>query len=265
MESKITNEAEIRFGFEDIDNNFSKSIKKQLLDLYPTTSKNIISIRLLELSTLIEIHRNYKYQAIQREEETEANVFLLMQCTLSSIHSAFLMIELYKNEKNLDSWCSLIDAIDYINIAIQIAQKLSTNACMHVKQEIAENHAIFVIKKKLDLFSQGLFRPDMVFTSPGIIESIGDCSICGLPFHKCDHSEGDIVMGRFCQRINRKIIDADHSAIVKNPKDRRCIFTSSFNLEDVSIDFFSREPTPQPRASNSYEAIIQHLGGINLR
>ncbi|MCE0459937.1 hypothetical protein [Pseudomonas uvaldensis] len=265
MERKISKVKATKLGFNEIDEAFSKTLKKQLLDLYPTTSKKIIKDRLHELSPLIEVHRNYKYQAIQREEETEANVFFLMQCILSSIHSAFLMIKLHKDEQNLDSWCSLIDAIEYIDIATRVAHKLTINACTHIKQEIAENHAIFIIKKRLDLFSHGLFRPDMIFTSPGIIESIGDCSICGLPFQKCDHSEGDIVMGRFCQRINRKIIHADHSAIVENPKDRRCIFTSSFNLDNVSIDFFSREPTPQSRANNTYEAIIQHLKGINLR
>lgn len=260
MEEEVKNP----LSFEEIDNLFGELLKKCMDDLHPNTSKRILEARASELEEKIIIYKNFKYQAINRKHEQQANIFFLMQCTLSSVKCAFNSLQLFKEEDNHNSWHSLIDATEYIDIAIKVGETLTRNFCEHLKEE-HKKHVIFVIKERLHLFCSGLFRPDLKFTSPGIIESIGNCSICGLQFHKCDHSEGDIVMGNYCQRINRKILDADHSAFVEHPKDKRCILITTFDTEGNSIDFFSREPTEKKNEPNTYEFIVHHFGGIDLR
>lgn len=50
-------------------------------------------------------------------------------------------------------------------------------------------------------------------------------------------------MGRLCQRIDRKIVRFDHFALVKNPRDRRCIFTKISEDDGQEIDYFTWEKT----------------------
>lgn|GEM_PF-919349 len=251
-------------SFEQIDDEFESIVKHALKDMYPTTSKRILSNRADSLTDTIKIYKGYKYQAIKHDVEYEANCFLLMQCALSCLRSTFLMLKKFKDEDNVGAWHNLIDAYDYLEISIKIIEKHSNHIKQDEKEELIKNHGIYVIKRRIERFENALFRPQKIYNSPGLVETIGDCSICGLAFHKCDHSEGEIVTGRLCRRVNRKILRADHSAIVTNPKDRRCIFTSAFNDEKISIDFFSREPLTEPKEENVYVGIMQVFNDIDI-
>ncbi|MFV2058660.1 MAG: hypothetical protein ACC707_19530 [Thiohalomonadales bacterium] len=88
-----------------------------------------------------------------------------------------------------------------------------------------------------------LFPGWALYNSPGHTETIGKCSICGSAFTKCEHIENNIYMGQLCLRIDRKLIEADHSALVKNPKDRRCIMTKVSGDNGKMIDYFTWEET----------------------
>lgn len=74
---------------------------------------------------------------------------------------------------------------------------------------------------------------NLSFNSPGIVESIGNCNICEAEYGKCNHIEGLLYCGIVCQRINRKIIEVNHSALVKNPKDKRCILLKYLQMMDM--------------------------------
>jgi hypothetical protein len=251
-----------KFLFHEIDKKFDTSVGKILGEMFPTTSKNILRQNSEDLSRKVMVHKNFRYQAIARGVESEADIFFLMQCVFSSMRSTFLMLALFKEEDNVGSWHKLIDAHDYIDIAIRIAEKYVDDPLEILK--IRETHGLWEIKRRLNEFERTLFRPQKLFNSSGMVETIGNCSICGLPFHECDHVEGDIVMGRLCRRVNRSILRADHSALVEHPKDKRCVFTTTFNSRGVSIDFFSREPLKEPKDKNVYEGILHVLADLDL-
>ncbi len=264
MESEMTTDAAASIQFEEIDDKFEQHVREFLNDLYPTTSKNILAKREEELETIIKLFKGFRYQAIAREVEYDANMFFLMQCALSCIRSTYSMLKRFKEEDNVGSWHNLIDAYDYINISIKILDMHSQHLETEKKTEMEQSHGLYIIRRRIKTFETTLFRPQKIYNSTGLIESIGNCSICGSIFHECDHAEGDIVMGRLCRRINREIIRADHAAIVKDPKDRRCIFTSTFDDKGISIDFFSREPLLEPKEKNVYTGIMQVIADIDI-
>lgn len=251
-------------SFEQIDNAFEKTVQSFLNDMYPTTSSNILSNRAEDLNQIIGVHKGYKYQAISKEVEYEANCFLLMQCALSCLRSTFLMLKKFKDQDNVGAWHSLIDAYDYIDISIKVIDIYSGHLEDKEKEELKQTHGIYIIKQRIEKLENAIFRPQKIYNSSGLVETIGNCSICGAVFHKCDHNEGDIIMGRLCRRVNREIIRADHAAIVTDPKDRRCIFTSTFDEHGTSIDFFSREPLIEPKEENTYMGIMQVFSDIDI-
>jgi hypothetical protein len=192
-----------------------------------TRSEKIQEKKYTECQEQIQVIKGYKQQAIQKEDEHIANQFFHFQCMLNSMASSLkLWIEL-KEEKHHSAWCNLIDAQEYIEIALKIT----------------DYDGIRNMEYQLDCIEHAVFPGWSLYNSPGHTETIGKCSICKTDFIHCDHIENKIYMGQLCQRVDRKIIEANHTAMVKNPYDRRCIMTKVTGDNNKMIDYFTWEET----------------------
>ena len=244
--------------FTMIDKLFVDLIQNSIDDMQFTTSQRIIKERIILLESNISTYRNFKLQAINQKLEYEANAFLYMQCTIQAIHSTFLTFELIRHNSNLKAWGKIIDAQEYIDIAIKARCIIKNDASLNRDDGILE------ICNRIQKIEKGLFPSHKLYNSPAFIESIGKCSICHTNFLNCEHIEGEIYMGCYCIRIDRKIVELNHVALVENPRDRRCINTSKHNNLGQAIDVFSREPLKDKLNKDTFRGIIYHMEQLKI-
>lgn len=248
-----------KLTFELIDKKFSDAVLDLVRTLHLTLSARIIRLKIEELDELILIHKSYKYQAIKREDEFHADCFFYMQCVLACIRSMYIVFDEIKKEGNNKAWGALIDAYDYIDIAAKAGKK--TNIPPGKDGVLGTTK----IRSSIVSIENAIFPSHGKYNSPGFVESIGECSVCGGAFGECDHVEGEIYMGTFCQRVNRELLDVEHFALVDNPRDRRCIFTSGYDDSGIAVDVFSREPLSEQMAENTYSGVLFYMGGLDLK
>jgi len=155
--------------------------------------------------------KRVKEQAIERGVEDDANLLFLFQCVVNSFKSALLMwIELKGGRPDV-AWNLLMDAQDYASVALRVPVRGVAWGIDRHAERLAEIERV-------------AFPGWPLFLSPGIIEDGGECSICRRRYAECDeHVEGLVYAGRLCDRVNRKMIEGNHVALVETPRDRRCI------------------------------------------
>lgn len=215
-----------KFLFETIAENYCQFIDSCGKFICFTVSKKIQSKKATECEKYIKVIKLYKQQAIKNKIEEHANELFHMQCMINATRSFLLMwIALKENEFN-KAWSRLIDAQEYVSIALKIH----------------DYEGVYNLENLLKSAEESIF-PSMSYNSLGIIETIGKCSICLDSFSLCNHIENHIYMGCLCQRIDREIIKVDHTALVKNSRDRRCIITKISDDDGIEIDYFTREKT----------------------
>lgn len=210
-------------------------IHKDYCDFIDSCSKFNVYTRSVDVQTdkikecekyLLKL-KEYKHQAAERQNEVAANQFFHMQCMINAMKSSLNMWLKLKSHQFEDSWSNLIDAQEYLSIAIRIN----------------DYEGVRTFQSHLKNAERILFPSWNFFNSPGIVETVGNCSICGNLFSSCEHIENEIYMGSLCQRIDRKIIRLDHFAFVENPRDKRCIITTISDEEGNEIDYFTCERT----------------------
>lgn len=206
-------------------------------------SSNIQETKIKEIDEFIVELKAFKRWAIDHEAEQLANELFHLQCFIRSIQSSLETWINIKNSEPESAWHTLMDAMEYKDIAIRIKD-----------YEGIQKHEVLLTRAR-----QLLFPEEMVFTSPAFRSTIGDCSICGAPFQSCSHIEDFIYSGRICRRVNFEILEANHAAIVKNPRDPRCIITERSDDDGNMINILSLELTGEKR-DNNHEAM--HLTGI---
>lgn len=213
------------FTFFDICDDYNEFID-ECSDLnFFTRSKRLQKEILPKIDEYIVKIKQYKNQAIKHNVEREANLLFHFQCMLRALQSSLSVWIEIKDENYLDAWRYLVDAQEYKDIALKI-----------------EDHVgVRNLEDRLKKMEGTLFPPWGLYNSAGFSESIGDCSICTTAFGKCDHIENVIYLGRICRRVNRKFIKANHTAMVKNPRDRRCIITKISDDNGKMIDNFTLE------------------------
>ena len=113
--------------------------------------------------------------------------------------------------------------------------------------KIKDYEGVRNLEKRLQAAEESIFPGWSLYNSPGFVETIGNCSICGELFSLCDHVENQIYMGQLCQRIDRNIVRTDHFAFVQNPRDRRCIITKISEDDGQEIDYFTWEKTGEKK------------------
>lgn len=150
-----------------------------------------------------------RIEAIQRQNEHEANSFLGLGMVVRALSSELSVYLLIKEDKPEEAWIKLIDAQEMIRAAGRAHPGFSN----------LSNKLTYLRELETALF------PPQQFVSAGLIVHEQHCSICEVEYDKCDHIQGLAYMGRFCRVIFKKVT-ADHIAFVESPADRRCRVTS---------------------------------------
>lgn len=183
--------------------------------------------RVKECERYLQVIKSYKKQAIDNGSEHYANQFFHMQCMINASISSLMMWRNIKESKFHEAWVNLVDAQDYISIALKIS----------------DYEGVRNLEDRLKGAEISIFPGWAKYNSPGFVETIGVCSICHKEFLECGHIENKIYMGSLCQRVDREIIDVHHIAYVDSPYDRRCIITKLSDGEGNMIDYFTWEKT----------------------
>lgn len=243
MVNKLTKS---KISFSEILKNVDELITKFSTLNFIVRDIDIQKELIKEIQTYLSFIKYCKTQAIERNDEQHANAFLGIQCLLNSAISSLKIWVHIKESYHYLAWNSLIDAHEYIDYA------LKTN----------HEHPLFnEIKQQLQKTEEIIFPNISMYNSPGIIFTGGDCSVCGKPLDTCEHIEEKIYCGVVCKRLNIKNIELHHVALVKNPKDRRCIFTE-FEFEKGKIsDYISlkflRNLNPKDESSTATAVILK--------
>lgn len=194
-----------------------------------------------ELSEFLERLRAYKLAAIQAQHEPVANILFHAQCMLRASQASLLVWIDLKKGKHHDAWRRLIDAQEYTDVA------LLTGAHDGVRN----------LEAKLLQMREVLFPHFNLYNSPGWIETIGKCSICGAPFAACDHVENCVYMGRLCRRVDRQVLEMLTVSLVQNPRDRRCVIVKR-SEGDRMIDYFTLQDAG-PKADEGDAQLIEGI------
>ncbi|WP_108062785.1 hypothetical protein [Poseidonibacter lekithochrous] len=211
---------EIKEEFIDFNNECDK------LNFYTRTKKNH-SKKIEECEEYVIKIKEYKKQAIKSKNEFEANELLHIQCIINAHISFFTMWINLKEEDFQTAWIKLIDASEYISVALKI------NDYKGVRN----------FQERIKSAELSIFPNFALFNSPGLKETVGKCSICLENFILCNHIENNIYMGRLCQRVDRQILEVNHVAFVKKPRDKRCIITAITEDNGEEIDYLTLEKT----------------------
>lgn len=105
-----------------------------------------------------------------------------------------------------DSWNSLQNALDFL----RIIKKFSKINIQFFERQLTELEKTY---------------PYKVFASIGMSVEFFECSICGknIDSMECVHLRGELYSGEMASAIARNYVQLDHVALVKNPKDKRCV------------------------------------------
>lgn len=238
-------------SFDEIRNDYFNFIDSCGRFNFFTRSKRIQSEKVVECEHYLQVIKSYKKQVIDKGVEALANELFHMQCMVNANRSSLLMWIALKEEKFNDAWSDLVDAQEYISIALKIK----------------DYEGVRNLEKRLQGAEESIFPGWSLYNSPGFVETIGNCSICGELFSLCEHVENQIYMGQLCQRIDRKIVRVDHSAFVQNPRDRRCIITKISEGDGHEIDYFTWEKTGEKKGNSDgmhAEAIIFKIPTLDV-
>ena len=176
-----------------------------------------------KLKEHVIVFKNFKWQANHNKQEKNANYFFGCHNYLNAIKSCIESIVALKENNPHVAWDKLIDAEEYYSWASKIEECL------------LNEFSLDAFTKKME---DVLFPHFKVFSSLGFKTTKGDCSVCLKKIDECEHIEGRIYSGIACFEINKKLIEIDHSAIVENPKDRRCVPTE-ISENGKMIDYFT--------------------------
>jgi hypothetical protein len=196
-----------------------------------------------------------KYEAIKSNDSRIANMFFHFQCVVNSFISIFEMWIFLKEGKNREAWSSLIDSQEYIFVALRI-----TNSHFGLR-EYLEN---------LEKIETTIFPKFPVYNSVAFVEAdSGQCSICKSSYGSCEHVEGYVYLGSLCQRINRRPIEFNHTALVEVPRDRRCIITKFTESDGITKDYITGKTLATGEnlpggTLGSAESIILNLASLDF-
>ncbi|MEQ1322514.1 hypothetical protein [Acinetobacter soli] len=213
-----------KISFEEIHSEFC-----EIIDTLQTYNNYSISIKFKKKGienclSFIKIVKEEKYLAVKEKEINIADQLFHMQCVLNSLLSS-LKIWLYIEKSQFKKgWDSLIDAYEYLFIA----------------KKVNEYEGLSNLENQLNSIEKSIFPRRKIYLSAAFTSSIGNCSICNISFHECEHIEYNIYCGQLCYRKNISDIKGNHIALVENPKDRRCIVTS-YGHKNSIIDSFTLE------------------------
>ena len=193
-----------------LSNEFVKAINESAKVAFFVRDAKLQAEQIEILLALKKRIKAFKYGAIDAGDEDGANKLFQFQCRLNAGASFLRMWTDLKKDKPYAAWDDLIDAEEYVSIAMRAAD---------------DNINLTEFMDRLRNTETVLFPGYMRYHSINAFIRGGECSVCGKPFGKCQHVEGLVYWGRLCMRIHPEIVAVDHVALVQEPRDRRCIIT----------------------------------------
>jgi hypothetical protein len=192
--------------------------------------------------------RGFKEGAKRAKDEEAANIIFHMQCGLNAMISFLTMWTELKRGDHHSAWDKLIDAQEYVSIALRAAEG-------SIGLEDFLEHLVQVERL--------IFPPFPVYHSVGQIIRGGKCTVCEKPFNGCEHVEGRVYWGTLCARAQAEIVEVDHIAMVDEPRDRRCIITEISKEDGYYHDYMTGKKTR--KAEEKEEGTAGRLTGIIFR
>jgi len=241
---------EDKIGFEEYMKNYDDFIDSCAKFNFYTRSKEVQIQKTTEIDQFLMGLKKNKANAVRDGNEKIANLFFHMQCMLNAVKSALLCWINIKEMKYRESWDCLVDAQEYVFVALQIS----------------DYPGVRNIETMLQSMEKCLFPGWSYFMSPGIIETVGDCSICGKNMSECEHIEGKVYWGALCERVNTKQIAINHVAFVESPKDKRCIIEEIADEESGFMrDYFTWELTNKKNAKHGPNELLISSVALTVR
>jgi hypothetical protein len=197
-----------KMTIEEIINEYNNILKEAGSLNYYVRDIDLQKNEVINLESYLNYIHSYKRQAQTQEDETSANMFFQFQCVINAILSSLQMWIALKENSVFEAWDHLIEAQEYVSYA----QKVPDGSI-----------GLIEFSEKLKMMEITIFPRFPIYSSLGLIIKGGKCSICGKPLEHCPHVEDELYCGSICKRINVEKLEINHSAIVKNPKDRRCV------------------------------------------
>lgn len=231
----MINICEIQEEFTKITN---KAIKHDLLVVDYQLQEEMVKV----LELLLQKIKGIKKQAINNHDEKNANHLFYMQCCSNAIICSLKTWINLKNQKPVEAWHKLIDAQEYLYYALK------------VKINIPQITAYLNKLKNIEYANFPQFT--RYLSASSIIEG-GQCSVCGKDFDTCEHIEEMVYCGIACKRVNPKILECNHVALVENPEDRRCIITEFEMTKGKIYDYITLKFIRDKKLSESEHAIMK--------
>lgn len=179
--------------------------------------------------------KGFKYGAIEAGCETSANTLFHLQCGLNAQISFLNMWILLKKDDYYSAWDSLIDAEEYISIAMRASD---------------QGFGLIELLDHLRCAENVIFPGYRIYNSWGAIIKGGLCTVCSEPLSICKHIEGKVYWGRLCVRVRPDIVTLDHVALVEEPKDRRCVITELTSDDGWFRDYMTWRKTRRTKTTN---------------
>ena len=236
--------------YKNIQQENTKFVDTAIKDLFITASRDVIALWVKRIDEKIVKNRGLKFWFMKNNDEYASGTFLYSHCTLSAVKSIYLLFDFIKSDEGEKAWMSLIDAYDYIDVARIFLNKYKL-----------QSEGLDAFTHRIKSLEKVIFPTHHLFLSPGAKETLGNCNICGGEYFECEHIEREIYNGMLCLRINRKILEANHIALVENPRDRRCIISTIQNTDGTKVEIFSRKRTIGEKSANAMtlNAIIHNF------
>jgi len=154
--------------------------------------------------------KGFKYGAIAAGREDAANKLFQLQCRLNAGRAFLQMWLSLKRDEPFTAWNELIGAQEYASIALRAA---------------ADDIQLGELLEHLRNTEVVVFPGYTYYQSWSVRMRGGTCTVCGLPLAECEHIEGRVYWGKLCVRVRPELVSYDHIALVRNPRDRRCVIT----------------------------------------
>lgn len=198
-----------------------------------------------KLFTLKERVRGFKRGAVHVQSEPDANQFFHLQCILNAAIAHIDMLIQIKGRHFHEAWDRLIDGYEYLSVAEKAAKAA----------DAGDGFSVEIFRTLFEHAEKAFFPVMPIYQSMGIVIRGGKCSVCSGPFSTCDHSEGKVYWGKLCVRLEPEIVECDHVALVKDPRDRRCIITE-ISKDGYMHDHFTWKTKQKAEAKDGHAGKI---------
>ena len=243
-----------KITIKDLLKDFAKKLEEASQLDYFVRDKELQVKKIEELKFYLDNIHKYKKNVQLQNEEILANNFFAYQCLFNVFISSLSMWVQLKENETYKSWDSLIDAQEYI---------------IYAQKVFPDDQTLNTLKDKYLNIEKTIFPGFPLYSSLGLLIRGGDCSICGKPIESCSHIENELYCGSICKRVNIKELELDHSAIVQNPKDKRCVirsfeFEPGMMFDYMSLKFLEYKAMPEEGTLGRVEMVLFNNNELDI-